>query len=159
MFNRRIAVVSLAVSFLFACSSSSSEVAADAPNAVKKAATKVFGKNAKLTYEKEGKGVYEVGTATELEVVIDESGTVHVTEVEIPVASLPLSVLAAVRAKLAQGAQIREAEVQIKPTGVTFEVEAKVDGKEVEYVVSADGSLVTKGDEEGDSDEGEDDDD
>lgn len=136
---------------------SSTEAAADAPNAVKKAATTLFGKNAKLSYEKEGNGLYEVGASTEIEAVFDEQGNVRETEVEIPLATLPMAVLAAVRAKLPSGAKLVEAEVVIKPTGVAFEVEAAADGKEIEYVVSPTGDIV--GQEQDDDVDDDDDDD
>jgi hypothetical protein len=100
--------------------------------------------------------VYEVvlrtaaGKTMEAEILGD--GTLLEIEEEVGVGDLPASVAAALE-KVAPGGKIDEIERTMK---VVYEIEKKIDGKEVEVAISASGKVIKM--ESGDDEEDEDDD-
>ncbi|HUS31690.1 MAG TPA: hypothetical protein VMZ53_24480, partial [Kofleriaceae bacterium] len=100
--------------------------------------------NARVTSESEGGTlIYEGARETKLEVEVSAQGQLMQTEVAVPVAALPDAVTKAFAGKGA----IKEAEVVLRASGVAFEIE--VGG--TEYVVDAQGNVLsTEAGEDGD---------
>jgi hypothetical protein len=87
---------------------------------------------------------------TELELVRDDTGQLVETEIELPIASLPTAVTAALAGKGA----IHEAEVVVRANGVIFEVEVG----DTEYTIDPAGKILGQeieadGDEQGDDED------
>jgi len=129
-----------------------------APDPVRRAAASLFGKReVKISAEHEnGTVVYEAAARTKIEAVFTAAGQLRETEIDVPVAVVPAAVLAGVKRRLPAGAVVREAEVILTRDGVRFEIEARTGaGKEIEYLVGADGTVVDQH-QEADQDDEED---
>lgn len=139
----------------------------DVPEAVLKAFQKSFPGLAVTSYDSEivnGRTHYEIETTTgesEKSYIYLEDGTLLWTEVEIPIAMLPKTVLDAVLSQYAD-CEIEEAEKIERSEATEYELVIEVDEEEYEVVVSSDGRIVTSDqmddDAEDDSDDEENDD-
>lgn len=123
------------------------------PDAVRRAVAEIFGGARTIEHEREAEGDrYEVKTRSELAVVLDAAGAVVEVEATIPPGLVPPAVLAAARAAL-PGARVVEAELLVRGSQVLYEVEARGSGGEVELVIDAAGTLVSRSAESGRDDE------
>lgn len=147
----RIKAFTFGVLVALVASASVSAAAPAVPLAVKRAASRIFGE-ARTSIEHED-GKYEVVAQTELEVVLDAKGAVAEIEVKLPLELVPANVLGAAKSALPAGARVEEAELLVRGSALLYEIEARVAAGEVELVLDAGGTLVSRRDEQDDDDD------
>lgn len=117
---------------------------ASVPQAVQQAIKKAAGSVAIAEVEKEdddGVTIYEAGWKVgevDHEVMVNEAGHVMATEMSVSGAAVPEAVRKAAAKHLPQGAK---AEFEVKHV-VLYEIEAMVDGKEIELLVDPSGRVM-----------------
>ena len=78
-----------------------------------------------------------------IEIEADRDGTILEAEVGIAASALPESVLAAAE-KTMPGGEVTGGEYELTPAGEAWEVRKTIDGKHVELVMDAQGTMVEK---------------
>jgi hypothetical protein len=156
MLKRRI-VISIALAIIMVAAfavcgtaQSKDEAKTDIPEAILKAFQGQY-PDAKITgFEKEADDsttVFEIECTdgdTEKNVVLSAEGKIIQVEQEIAVTSLPESCTKAVMSAF-KGAKIEEAEMISRDSVVEYEVVLVVGEKEIEALISADGTIVESG--------------
>lgn len=145
---KNLIILVLAVSIFSACNAG-----ADVPEVVKKSFTEKFPTATNVKWEKEGKSEFEAEfkmNGTEMSASFSPDGIWTTTETTIKITDLPKSVAAAIKTNYAE-AIVKEAEqVDSAAKDMMYEVEIKQGKESFELVISADGSSITKEEEEED---------
>lgn len=170
MHKRRITfIIALAIIMVAAfvgsgMAQSKEDVKSDIPVAILKAFQNEY-PDAKITgFEQktdDSVTVYEIECVvgdTEKDVILSAKGKIIQVEQEIAVSSLPESVSKAALSAF-PGAEIEEAEMISRDSIVEYEIVLKIGEKEIEALISANGTIVESKEIADDDDEGHDEDD
>ena len=159
-FTFGIAIAMVVVMICSGLGESKDEVKPDIPEAILKAFQNEY-PDAKITgFEQETDDsiiVYEIECTdgdTEKDVILSAEAKIIQVEQEIAVSSLPESVTKAALSAF-PGAEIEEAEIVSRDSIVEYEIVLEVGEKEIEALISADGTIV-ESQEIADDDEGHD---